>query len=131
MATILVVDDERHILQYYREELEEDGHDILTLESGDSLLERIGVCRPDVVVLDIKLGKWDGLDLLQDIRRNFYNMPVILCSAYETFKGDLRSMAADYYVTKSYDLSELKGRIRMAVEANLPGPSGKAVSRRQ
>jgi DNA-binding response OmpR family regulator len=131
MATILVVDDERHILQYYREELEEDGHDILTLESGDSLLERIGVCRPDVVVLDIKLGKWDGLDLLQDIRKNFYNMPVILCSAYDTFKGDLRSMAADYYVTKSYDLSELKGRIRMAVEANLPGPSSKVVSRRQ
>jgi two-component system response regulator (stage 0 sporulation protein F) len=131
MATILVVDDERHILQYYREELAEDGHEILTLESGDSLLERISLCRPDVVVLDIKLGQWDGLDLLQEIRKNFYNMPVILCSAYETFKKDLRSMAADYYVTKSYDLSELKGRIRMAVEGNLPSPSIRVISRRQ
>jgi len=63
------------------------------------------------------------LELLQDIRKNFYNMPVILCTAYETFKKDLRSIAADYYVTKSYDLSELKGRIRMAVEARLPSPS--------
>jgi two-component system response regulator (stage 0 sporulation protein F) len=131
MATILVVDDERHILQYYREELAEDGHEILTLESGDSLLERISLCRPDVVVLDIKLGQWDGLDLLQEIRKNFYNMPVILCSAYETFKKDLRSMAADYYVTKSYDLSELKGRIRMAVEGNLPSPSIRVISSRQ
>jgi two-component system response regulator (stage 0 sporulation protein F) len=126
MATILVVDDERHILQYYSEELAEEGHEILTLESGDALLERISLCRPDVVVLDIKLGPWDGLDLLQEIRKNFYNMPVILCTAYETFKGDLRSIAADYYVTKSYDLSELKGRIRMAVEAHLPSPATRA-----
>ena len=130
MATILVVDDEQHILQYYSEELAEDGHEILTLESGDSLLERISLYRPDVVVLDIKLGKWDGLDLLQEIRKNFYNMPVILCSAYDTFKKDLRSIAADYYVTKSYDLSELKGRIKMAVEANLPAPSSTVISKR-
>lgn len=130
MATILVVDDEQHILQYYSEELAEDGHEILTLESGDSLLERISLYRPDVVVLDIKLGKWDGLDLLQEIRKNFYNMPVILCSAYDTFKKDLRSIAADYYVTKSYDLSELKGRIRMAVAANLPAPSSTVISKR-
>ena len=130
MATILVVDDEQHILQYYSEELAEDGHEILTLESGDSLLERISLYRPDVVVLDIKLGRWDGLDLLQEIRKNFYNMPVILCSAYDTFKKDLRSIAADYYVTKSYDLSELKGRIRMAVAANLPAPSSTVISKR-
>jgi two-component system response regulator (stage 0 sporulation protein F) len=123
MATILLVDDERAILQYYSEELAVDGHEILTADSGDSLLEKISLCRPDVVVLDIKLGRWDGLDLLQDIRRSFYDMPVILCTAYETFKRDLRSMAADYYVTKSYDLSELKGRIRMAVEARLPSPA--------
>jgi two-component system, response regulator, stage 0 sporulation protein F len=123
MATILLVDDERAILQYYSEELAVEGHEILTADSGDSLLEKIGLCRPDVVVLDIKLGKWDGLDLLQDIRKSFYDMPVILCTAYETFKRDLRSMAADYYVTKSYDLSELKGRIRMAVEARLPSPA--------
>ena len=131
MATILLVDDERHILQYYSEELAEEGHEILTLDSGDSLLERISLCRPDVVVLDIKLGSWDGLELLQDIRKSFYNMPVIICSAYDTFKRDLRSMAADYYVTKSYDLSELKGRIRMAVEANRPNPASGKLSRRQ
>jgi len=57
-------------------------------------------------------------------------MPVILCSAYDTFKKDLRSIAADYYVTKSYDLSELKGRIRMAVAANLPAPSSTVISKR-
>ena len=37
MATILLVDDEQHLLEYYSEELAEDGHEILTLDSGDSL----------------------------------------------------------------------------------------------
>jgi len=123
MATILLVDDERAILQYYSEELAAEGHEILTTDSGDSLLERIGLCRPDLVVLDIKLGKWDGLDLLQDIRKSFYDMPVIICSAYDTFKRDIRTIAADYYVTKSYDLSELKDKIKMAIETCLPNPS--------
>jgi two-component system response regulator (stage 0 sporulation protein F) len=123
MATILLVDDERHILEYYSEELAEDGYEILTLDSGDSLLEKIYLYRPDVVVLDIKLANWDGLDLLQEMRRQFYNLPVILCTAYDTFKRDFRSIAADYYVVKSYDLSELKARIRMALEANLPSPA--------
>ncbi len=123
MATILLVDDERTILQYYSEELAEDGHEILTLDSGDCLLEKIYLYRPDVVVLDIKLARWDGLELLQDIRKDFYNLPVILCTAYDTFKRDPRSIAADYYVVKSYDLSELKARIRMAIAANLPSPA--------
>jgi two-component system response regulator (stage 0 sporulation protein F) len=123
MATILLVDDERYILQYYSEELTEDGHEIVSLDSGDSLLEKIYLYRPDVVVLDIKLGRWDGLELLQAIRKDFYNLPVILCTAYDTFKRDPRSIAADYYVVKSYDLSELRTRIRMAIEANLPTPA--------
>lgn len=123
MPTILVVDDESHILQLYGEVLAEEGYEILTLDSGESLLEKISLYRPDVVVLDIKLGTLDGLELLQEIRKTFYNLPVILCSAYDVFKRDLRTMAADYYVTKSYDLSELKGRIKMAIEANLLNPA--------
>jgi CheY-like chemotaxis protein len=48
------------------------------------------------------------------------NIPVILCSAYSSFKGDLKSIAADYYVVKSADLSELKQKIKMALEGQIP-----------
>jgi DNA-binding response OmpR family regulator len=58
--------------------------------------------------------------LLQDIRKEYYNVPVILCSAYSSYKGDLKSIAADYYVVKSADLSELKRKISMALEGHLP-----------
>ena len=65
------------------------------------------------------LGEYNGLDLLQDIRKYHYNLPVILSTAYDTYKHDLRSTAADYYVVKRYDLTELKMRIRMALESSM------------
>jgi two-component system response regulator (stage 0 sporulation protein F) len=55
---------------------------------------------------------------LQDIRNRFYNMPVVLCTAYDTFKEDMKSIAADFYVIKSFDLTELKNKIAMALEAS-------------
>ena len=113
---ILIVDDEEVILMLYKEELEEEGYDVITTGDGYKLLEKIAQEKPDLVLLDIKMAEYNGLDLLQDIRKTFYNIPVILCSAYSSFKGDLKSIAADYYVVKSSDLTELKQKIKMALE---------------
>ena len=119
MAKILIVDDEEHIRFLYSEELTEVGYEVMTADSGYKLLERIEQERPDLVVLDIKMVDYNGLDLLQDIRNKYYNLPVVLCTAYDTFKEDMKSIAADYYVIKSFDLTELKNKIAMALEANL------------
>lgn len=123
MKKILIVDDEEVIRILYAEELEEEGYEVVTAESGHGLTEIIGREKPDLVVLDIKMAEHDGLDLLQDIRKDFYNIPVVLCSAYSSFKGDLKSIAADYYVVKSADLSELKQKIKMALEGHIPQQS--------
>ena len=104
----------------YGEELEEEGYKVVTAGSGHGLMEMIEREKPDLVILDIKMAEHDGLDLLQEIRKGFYNIPVILCSAYSSFKGDLKSIAADYYVVKSADLSELKQKIKMALEGQIP-----------
>lgn len=117
MAKILIVDDEEHIRYLYSEELSEAGYEVITADSGHMLLERIEKEKPDLVVLDIKMADYNGLDLLQDIRKNFYDLPVVLCTAYDTFKEDMKSVAADFYVIKSFDLTELKTRIAMALEA--------------
>jgi DNA-binding response OmpR family regulator len=117
MAKILVVDDEEHIRFLYSEELTEAGYEVITADSGYRLLEKIEEEKPDLVVLDIKMIDYNGLDLLQDIRNKFYDMPVILCTAYDTFKEDMKSIAADFYVIKSFDLTELKNKITMALEA--------------
>ena len=118
MQKILIVDDEEHIRYLYSEELTEAGYEVVTADSGYKLLEMIEEEKPDLVVLDIKMVDYNGLDLLQDIRNRFYDMPVVLCTAYDTFKEDMKSIAADFYVIKSFDLTELKKKIAMALEAN-------------
>ena len=119
MAKILIVDDEEHIRFLYSEELTEAGYEVITADSGYRLLEIIDKEQPDLVVLDIKMVDYNGLDLLQDIRNKFIDLPVILCTAYDTFKEDMKSIAADFYVIKSFDLTELKTRIKSALEKNL------------
>jgi len=120
MHKILIVDDEDVIRMLYGEELEDEGYNVITTGSGHGLVGLVERERPDLVILDIKMAEHDGLDLLQDIRREFYNIPVILCSAYSSYKGDLKAIAADYYVVKSADLSELKQKIKMALEGHIP-----------
>jgi DNA-binding response OmpR family regulator len=122
MAKIMVVDDEEHIRLLYSEELKEEGYEVVTADSGHKLLDKIEAEEPDLVVLDIKMADFNGLDLLQDIRLKFYDLPVILSTAYDTFKEDLKSLAADYYVVKSFDLSELKNKIALALEASQSQP---------
>lgn len=122
MAKILVVDDEEHIRLLYSEELSEAGYQVITAADGYKLVERIDKEKPDLIILDIKMVDYNGLDLLQEIRNKFYNMPVILCTAYDTFKEDIKSIAADFYVIKSFDLTELKKKIAMALEAEIPSP---------
>ena len=116
MPKILVVDDEEPIRLLYEEELTDEGYEVVTADSGQGLLERIAQERPDLIILDIKLADSDGLDLLQEIRNRHYDLPVILCSAYEVFKRDIKAIAADAYVVKSSDLTPLKKAVRRALE---------------
>jgi len=120
MNRILIVDDEIPIQILYADALTEEGYEVMTTGTGSGILELIGETQPDLVVLDIRLGDSNGLDLLQDIRATYYELPVILCSAYSAFRYDLRSVAADYFIVKSSDLNELKVKIEMSLENRKP-----------
>ncbi|MDO9631470.1 MAG: response regulator [Humidesulfovibrio sp.] len=113
---ILVVDDEKHIRMLYQEELESEGYEVATSDGEDSIESILARENPAVVILDIRLGpNTSGLDLLQTIRSLDAGLPVILCTAYDSFQHDLKSIAADFYVVKSVDLSELKDKVRQAL----------------
>ena len=114
---ILVVDDEKHIRMLYREDLKTEGYDVVTSDGTEDILAVLDREQPDVVVLDIKLGNdRSGLDLLQRIRTRDERLPVILCTAFDSFQHDLKSIAADFYVVKSTDLAELKAKIVSALK---------------
>lgn len=120
MAKVLIVDDEEGIRMLYSMELEDEGYEVITLPDGKDLLHVVEQEKPDVLILDIKMKEYSGLDLLQQIRRKHYDLPVILNSAYSSFKVDLKAVAADYYVVKSSDLTELKDKLKIALESKIP-----------
>jgi DNA-binding response OmpR family regulator len=116
LRKILVVDDEKHNRMLYQEELQAEGYQVGTSDGSEDILAVLDRERPEVVVLDIKLGpNRSGLDLLQQIRSREQTLPVILCTAYDSFQHDLKSIAADYYVVKSVDLTELKSKVAAAL----------------
>ena len=113
---LLIVDDEEYVRLLYREELENEGYSVATSDGQENILEVLKRENPDVVILDIKLGiNRSGLDLLQEIRSKDRNIPVILCTAYDAYQHDYKTVAADYYVIKSVDMSELKEKISLAI----------------
>ncbi len=116
MKKILIIDDDWAIRMLYKEELFEEGYGVVTISGGKGLMELIRKENPDLIVLDIRLGEENGLDILQDIRNTYYDLPVILCTAYPQYSGDLRCIASDYYVVKGSDMRELKFKIKMALE---------------
>jgi DNA-binding response OmpR family regulator len=120
MPKILIVDDEEGIRMLYAMELQDEGYEVITLPDGKDLLSMVEREQPDCIVLDIKMRDYNGLDLLQQIRKKHYDMPVILNSAYSSFKVDLKAVAADYYVVKSSDLRELKEKLKVALETKIP-----------
>jgi DNA-binding response OmpR family regulator len=104
--------------------LEEDGYEVTMVADGRRLINVIKKVTPDIAVLDMSLAGQDCLDLLHRIRKEFYKLPVILhrsCSALTCYP---RSIAADYYVVKSWDMTALKAKIRMALEGTrcIPHP---------
>jgi CheY-like chemotaxis protein len=121
MAKVLIIDDEKHIRVLYSEVLQEEGYEVAVAADGKDIIERLEREKPDVIVLDIKMIDINGLDVLQEIRNKYYNLPVILCSAYGNYKVDIKSIAADAYVVKSSDLTELKKKINQVLETIVPG----------
>lgn len=114
---VLVVDDERHIRMLYQEELQAEGYTVALTDGREPIMDVIAREDPAVVVLDIKLGPdISGLNLLQTIRSANSDLPVILSTAYDSFQHDLKSIAANYYVVKSVDLTELKEKVAKAMK---------------
>ncbi len=112
MTKLLVVDDEKNIRKLYETELRREGYEVTTVESAEEALSLIEQELPDLVVLDIRLEGMDGIDCLRTLMEKRRDLPVILNSAYSTYKQDFASWMADAYVVKSSDLTELKDTIK-------------------
>ena len=113
MSRIALVDDDRNILTSVAMTLEAEGFEVETYNDGQSALEAFGRRMPDMAVLDIKMPRMDGMDLLQRLRQKS-TMPVIFLTSKDDEVDELLGlrMGADDYVKKPFSQRLLVERIR-------------------
>ena len=111
--TILVVDDEALLVKGIRFNLKSDGYDVITGSNGQEAVELTKSENPDLVVLDVMMPVMDGLTACSRIRE-FSDVPIILLTAKVDDMDKLIGFdhGADDYLTKPFNILELKARIR-------------------
>ena len=110
---ILVVDDEDLLVKGIRFNLQNDGYEVVTGSNGLEAIERTRIDDPDLIILDVMMPEMDGLTACAKIRE-FSNVPIILLTAKTTDMDKLMGFdqGADDYLTKPFNILELKARIR-------------------
>jgi two-component system, OmpR family, response regulator len=113
-ARILVVDDDTELRRMLVNYLEQQNLRVLSAAGRDEMSRQFAVREPNLVLLDLKLDKDDGLDLLREIRSNS-DVPVIIMTGHRRDEIDRvvgLELGADDYVTKPFGLRELLARVR-------------------
>ncbi|MDR5676584.1 MAG: response regulator transcription factor [Armatimonadota bacterium] len=118
---VLVVDDEPHIVELVRYNLEREGFQVSVAYDGHEALQRARAERPDLIVLDLMLPYVDGLEVCRALRRES-TVPILMLTAKD---GELDRVlgletGADDYVTKPFSPRELVARVRAILRRARP-----------
>ena len=113
MARVLVVEDSPDLAFGLRTNLELEGHETRLAEDGELALQAYPEFKPDVVILDLMIPKLNGFGVLQKLRAEGSNVPVLILSAQQEEVAKIRGfrLGADDFVTKPFSVLELMARI--------------------
>lgn len=119
MAKILVVDDEKLIVKGLRFSLISDGYEVDTAFDGIEALNKIREMEYDIVLLDIMLPELNGYDVCQQVRE-FSDVPIIMLTAKSEEMDKILGLdyGADDYITKPFNILEVKARIKAILRRN-------------
>lgn len=113
---ILLVDDEKDLVEVIKINLEFEGYEVETAHDGDEALKRLPTVKPDLIILDIMMTKVDGWEVLHQLRslHDFDTTPVLILSAKveESSKLLAFGLGAEDYVTKPFSTKELVARVK-------------------
>ena len=123
MKRILLVEDDEHIQFLIKEELVENGYEVIIASDGVEamkMLQAEGALSPDLIILDIRMPKMDGFETMGHILKSKIDSPIIIHSAYSGYKNHPLTMAADAYVVKSHNFTQLNETISELLGRNDP-----------
>lgn len=113
---VLVIEDDDNQRELYKQDLTWVGYDVIAVRSGQEGLQVLREQPVNVVLLDIAMPGMDGIETLGKILDYDNQMPVILNTAYSSYKDDFMTWAAEAYVIKSHDTTELHKAIAAVLE---------------
>ena len=112
---LLIVEDEKNLCLLYREELTKAGYKVTAVSDADTALEKMKKQTFDLIITDIRMPGKNGIELITQIMALRKDIPIIINTAYQSYKHDFMTWAADAYVVKSASLDELKAKIKELV----------------
>ena len=115
--TVFLIDDDKNILTSVSILLETEGFKVSTFSDGESGLNGILESNPDIAVVDIKMPRLDGIELLKELRKTS-QLPVIFLTSKDTEIDELLGLkiGADDYITKPFSQKILVERIRILIK---------------
>jgi putative two-component system response regulator len=115
-AKILVVDDEKIVVDLHKRMLEQCGYDVITASNGMEALDLVASDRPDLILTDVFMPGMDGLQLCEELKKNGPTnlIPVIMCTAVDDYDNKIRGIetGADDYLSKPVRSRELYARVK-------------------
>ncbi|MDR4503924.1 MAG: response regulator [Candidatus Scalindua sp.] len=111
MTVVLIAEGNKNQRLLYEQELSIEGYEAITAATGREALDQVQELHPDIIVMDISMPKMDVLEAIGKITGKSRSTPIIIHTAYSQYKENFMSWAADAYLVKSSDLTELKKTI--------------------
>lgn len=132
---VLVVDDEEHIVELIKFNLENYGYEVITAYNGEEALLKTKAEIPDLIILDLMLPIIDGMDVCKKIKSNEEtgNIPIIMLTAKsdEADKVIGLEIGADDYMTKPFGVRELMARVKAVLRRSLDSKKHKNIKKIQ